>query len=811
MDKLDEYAELRRLVKRLDAWPGELTSPIQPERAYYPTNYDDEGDGIDFREYFRRLRRHKWLILSIVIIVTTLATIRVYRTKDWYTASTVLEIGKENSTVLKSGSVTLNDDMDPNYLVNVNTKKLALDDPGLFREVVIDQKLDQNPKIMAIMQKKSLFSFLGSSDTESPKGNTQIVPVTQPGGTEKTDLAQTAAEALSLEPLVAYLQNNTTVEQIKNTRALRISYTNEDPVLAASISNAIAKIFRQNSFETQTERYTNSADWLDRSTRELKSKVEIAEQALAGYTRDNQIYATEAGTNADKNRGSTLTTSKLIQLHDQYTRTQTDRILKQSLFEQVQAGRIAELPDAFSDPKILAAQKQLGDLTQAAAELKVKYGPDNPKIQEVRSQISDLEGQIETSRKALAAKLKADYQRAVQDEQSLQSALNRSKLAAVDENQASIKYNILKQDVETARGLYTDFLQKTNQAKAQIAEQNNNIKVIQNAVIPASPVGPQRMQVIAIGFFFGLLAGIGLALFLDYLDDTIKSLDDVERYVQLPMLGVIPSLTTGGKRTLWNKDDQKQIALSENGSHLGLEIKQNSVQSKLLSNLDGHSIAGEAYRALRTSLLMSSAGNPPKTILITSSMASEGKTTTAVNTAISLAQLGAQVMIIDCDLRRPSLHKQLDISSAKGVSNYLSANTELASLIQKLEIPNLSVIPSGPIPPNPAELLSSPKMKEMIQELGRSFDHIIIDSPPIGNVTDPIILSTIVDGTTMVIHGGKTSRAMAQRSRKDLLNVGSKIFGVVLNNVDLRKEGYDYYYYRYHKYEPDDRAEPLEG
>lgn len=809
MDELDKNSELSRIIKRIDTWPDELAKPIQPEGPYYGSIRDDKEDRIDFRDYFRRLKRRKWLILSMVIIVTTVVTISVYRVKDWYAASTVLEIGKENSTVLKSGSGTLYDDTDPNYLVNVNTKKLALDDPNLFRQVVIDQKLDQNPKIMAMMHRKSVFSFLGSSDTESPTGNTQIVPVTQPGGPEKTDLDQTA-EALSLEPLVTYIQKNTTIEQIRNTRALRISYTDEDPVLAASISNAIAKIFRQNSFETQTERYTNSADWLDRSTRELKSKVEIAEQALASYTRDNQIYATDPGANTNNN-SSTLTTSKLLQLHDQYIRTQTERILKQSLFEQVQADRIAELPDAFSDPKILAAQKQLGDLTQAAAELKVKYGPDNPKIQEVRNQISDLEGQIETSRKALASKLKADYQRAVQDEQSLRSTLNEAKVAAVNENQASIKYNILKQDVETSRGLYTDFLQKTNQARAQIAEQNNNIKVIQNAIVPVKPVGPKRMMVIATGFFFGLVVGIGFALSLDYLDDTIKSLDDVEQYVQLPMLGVIPSQTMVVKRPLWGKRDQKQIVRSDDGSHLGLEIKQNTVQSKLLSNLDGHSIPGEAYRALRTSLLMSSAGNPPKTILITSSMASEGKTTTAINTAISLAQLGARVLIIDCDLRRPSIHKRLDISSAYGLSNYLSANTELNSLIQKLEIPNLSVITSGPIPPNPAELLSSPKMKEMIRELGKSFDHIIIDSPPIANVTDPIILSTIVDGTAMVIHGSKTSRSMVWRSRKDLLNIGSKIFGVVLNNVDLRKEGYDYYYYRYHNYKSNGEAEPLKG
>ncbi len=315
--------------------------------------------------------------------------------------------------------------------------------------------------------------------------------------------------------------------------------------------------------------------------------------------------------------------------------------------------------------------------------------------------------------------------------------------------------------------------------------------------MPYKPVGPKRLLII-LGVFVGSLgAGVGLAFFLEYLDDTIKSVEDVERYAQLPMLGIIPAISNGSSRFFKRKENGKQIALLENGSHLGLEVRQNAVQSKLLQNLDVHSMAGEAYRALRTSLLLSSAGTAPKTILVTSGQASEGKSTTAVNTAISLAQLGAKVLLVDCDLRRPSIHKHLDISSAKGVTNYLSSDTDLELLIQELAIPNLSAIASGPIPPNPAELLSSPKMKEMINLLGKSYDHIIIDSPPIVNVTDPIILSTLVDGAIMVIHSGKTTRTVVQRCRQELSGVRAKVFGVVLNNVNFRREGYDYHYYRY--------------
>ena len=310
------------------------------------------------------------------------------------------------------------------------------------------------------------------------------------------------------------------------------------------------------------------------------------------------------------------------------------------------------------------------------------------------------------------------------------------------------------------------------------------------------------------GFFFSLAGGIGLALFLEYLDNTIKSLEDVERYAQLPTLGVIPAISgsvTGRLRSNGSsRSRRRQIETSEDGSQLGLELRQNAAQLRLVNNMDRNSMAGEAYRGLRTSLLLSSAGTPPKRILVTSGRASEGKSTTAVNTAISLAQLGAKVLIIDCDLRRPSVHKFFDVSNVHGVTNFLANNTELDPLVQELAIPNLSVITSGPIPPNPAELLSSSRMKEMLDRLSLVYDHIIIDSPPIINVTDPIILSTLVDGTMMVVHAGKTTREVVQRSRQDLLNVRSKLFGVVLNNVNLRKDGYDYYYYyRYSDYKTD--------
>jgi capsular exopolysaccharide synthesis family protein len=265
--------------------------------------------------------------------------------------------------------------------------------------------------------------------------------------------------------------------------------------------------------------------------------------------------------------------------------------------------------------------------------------------------------------------------------------------------------------------------------------------------------------------------------------------------MRLPALGIIPALASTTSPKLGK--GKKAGKLSGSSSLQAVAIQ--GYDMSRLKVLETRSNAAEAYRVVRTSMLLSTAGNPPKTILITSGQPGEGKTTTAVNTAISLAQLGASVLLIDCDMRKPSTHKIFGLDNMRGLSTYLSRDIKIDGLIRKLQIPNLSLLSSGAIPPNPAELISSDRMKNMLRELGEKYDHILIDSPPLINVTDPIILSSLVDGVMLVVHGGKSTRGVAQRARQDLVSVGAKIFGVVLNNVDMRREGYnEYYYYRYY-------------
>ena len=747
-----------------------------PDASAYGYGYSEEVGGLNLVWIWRAIWKRKWLIAVIAIIVTTVIAIQVFRIKSIYRASSTVEIGKENRSLIRSGDLYIQtDDSSDLYYValSMKTKIRIIESRPLLEAVVRRLKLDQNPKFLDVTQEKSVWEAVKTISGKfgiNSGGGEQTAAVDTVSAVQGS--GSSASESERLDPYVDVLASNLSAEPLEDTRMLVISYTHTDPTIAASVANTIAEVFINSDFERKTENFTGASEWLTRTTRELEARVQQAEQELADYSRANNIFSVEGR--------ETLTTDKLSRLHDQATRAETDRILKQSLYEEVKAGRVAQLPDAFSDAKMTALQTRLGELATQAAELDVTYGPKNPKVVAVREQMSAIQKQIDDSRGTLEEKLKADYERAVRDETLLKAALERSKNEAVQQNQAAIQHNIYKQKVDTAKSLYTDFLHKTNQAKIQAADQHNNNKLIDPARVPASPIGPQRMRSIMIWLFLSLAVGAGLALGLDYLDNTIKTVEDVGRYAQLPALSVIPAIS---KRRMG-----KRRAIAANGSDSSADLQR-------MVRFEDRSSVAEAYRVLRTSVLLSVAGSAPKTILVTSGRPGEGKTTTTVNTAISLAQLGASVLIIDCDLRKPATHKIFGLDPSVGLSSYLSGGAEIDDLILELQIPNLSLLPCGRIPPNPSELISSAKMKETLAMLSERYDHILIDSPPLMNVTDPVILSTMVDGTILVVHGGKSTRQVVRRARQELASVGAKIFGIVLNNVDLKRDLYDEYYY----------------
>jgi len=446
-----------------------------------------------------------------------------------------------------------------------------------------------------------------------------------------------------------------------------------------------------------------------------------------------------------------------------------------------------------------------------AAQLDVNYGPDNPQTIEVQQQIAVIRKQIESHRKSLEVRLKLDFNRAVRDELSFKRALEEAKDETAKENVDTFQYGILKQEVDTTKALYNNFLQKSGEANFELAQQQNNLIVVESARAPRTPTGPNRTLWTMVGFALSLTLGVGLALLLEIFDNTIKSADDLSRRLQLPALAVIPTIEEKGVLSLLSKFKDKLNlpaggallkavvnggAAVNGGAHGGSKAIDVLHGRPRLMTISDRSPAAEAYRLLRTSIMLSEngAGVKAKTWLITSGQPAEGKTTTVINVAISLAQLGRSVLIVDCDLRTPTVHKKLNVDQSPGLSAYLSGDVELEDVIRKSDFPGMSLIPSGDIPNNPCDLIGSRKMKEMVETLAKSYDYVMFDSPPLINLADPLILSTIVDSVILIVNGSKSSWEAVSHARQELSSIGANVFGVVLNDIAVNHIPYYGYY-----------------
>jgi capsular exopolysaccharide synthesis family protein len=792
---LDEQNKIDR-VPQLDEASLIRPSGVAPissmdQFAYNYYNAPPPEEGFNVREIWRKVRKRKWLVLAVAFIATTIVTVESYRTKPLYQATAKIAFSNDNPAIIKLGDALLGMD----NTERIKTDLLLLRTYPLLAKVVLRLKLNEDPRFLesggrktvleAVQTIFSRFRPKPAVEDERPKSNPIAPPL-------EGDLS--AEEVETLAPYIATLDGSLYVAQIDETKAIQISFTHTDPTLAARVANGVAQIFVDESSANKTAKTNSSTSWLDSTTRDLRAQMEKAEQDLTTYSNSNNIFSTD--------EKQSLVVGKYADLYGQAVKATTDRKIKESLYNEVREGRVAQLPESFSDPGTIQNQAKLSSLRVELAQANATFGPENPKVLAIQNQIAEIERALKESVKNLEDRLLADFERAKRDEVAIKELLESTKGEAIQQNQASIKYNIYKQSVESTKGLYNDFLKQTNQAQIQEKQQGNDLRIIEPARTPGAPNSPGRSRAILLGLALSLAGGVGLALLLEYLDNTVKSVEDVIRATQLPTLALIPSMNIEAMRAVSGKKSIQQKVIAANASKSeavgGLAPRSMHPRGDKLTALDSLSSVVESYRMLRTSVLLSTAGTPPKTILITSSQPGEGKTTTAVNTAISLSQLGASVLLIDADLRRPAVHKAFKIPHARGISNYLSSHTPVENLIVKLPIPNLSILPCGPIPPNPAELISSDRMKDLLRNLGHQFDHILIDSPPLISVTDPVILSTMVDGSILVVQAGKSTRELVRRARQELAGVGAKVFGVVLNNVDIKREGYDDYdYYRF--------------
>ena len=817
--------EIREIV------PAKVTDPVvELERPFehhvipgpgsYPAYRDVYApEGFQILDYWRAIRKRIWLVAGIAVLMTTLVALYVARKPNIFLATSVIQVDLEqtNPDLITNDRQRSISNLDPSYF---NTQLQLLSSDSLLRRVVKEHNLDANKDFLAAKALRetsalrSMLRSLGLASESKAKQSSSEEQIEE--ANSKFVSADEIADAVRLSPYVEMIRDDLTVEPVresratvKDTRLIEIAYRNTDPNLAAYIVNAIGETFTVANQEKRSGTSRKTSDFLLKRINDLQTEIRNDEIRLVELKQSEGILKTDGE--------QTIVIDRLSGLNKQLLEAENARKFAEAkyfavkdspeaikaLAEQESARYITERENNVQLVRN-DIQKKINDFNAERARKLQEFKETAPEIIEIDRQIKSLENSLSTlleknnediknyrerTAKTLLDNMRTSYQQARDQESKIRSAYDVQYNEAQGQNSGAVMIKLLEQTIETNRG-FLDNLRK-QQSGNDVASQgsDNNISVASFGIPPDYPVAPRRLMTITAALVLSTLFGMGLALFLEYLDDTISTTEEVESYLQLPALAAIPTIDTIPKRKLLlvgGKLDEEEM---------------DRENSELLIFADPRSSLSEAYRQLRTSILLSTAGHAPKSLLITSSLPSEGKTTTATNTAISLAQTGAKVLIIDADMRRARLHSVFNTPNGLGLSTILSSELsakEILDVIHYDERTKVHVMTSGPIPPNPAELIGSDQMVNLLKTLQNEFTHVVVDSPPISSFTDGVLIASLVDGVILVVHSGKSSRQVVRRARQLLTDVRARVLGVVLNNVNLNSQDNYYYYQSYY-------------
>jgi capsular exopolysaccharide synthesis family protein len=583
-----------------------------------------------------------------------------------------------------------------------------------------------------------------------------VVGAPAPAAAPEAHAAQEDASA----PYVGMLLGSLTVVPVRNSRLVEIRTTSTDPQLAADMANGVAKAYIQQSLEYRFSASKDATDWLNQQLAEQRRKVEQSEAALQQYKEQHDAVAVEDRQN--------IVVQRLADLNAAVTRAKTDRIAKEALYNQLKAVEgtpaIDSLPAVLSNDYVQKIKADLSDLQRQQAQMAEKYGDRHPEMVKIRTAIQAADAKLQTEIGKVVQSVKSEYQAALTQERSLVGALESQKTEALGLNRKGIEYSVLQREAESNRQVYEALLQRTKETGISGELKASNIRVVDRAEVPSVPVLPQRKRDLLMAGFAGLVLALGLVFAFEYLDNRIKSPQELRAHLNLPYLGMIPAIDASGPMLI-------------NGG-----VPPNFA---------------EAIRAVRTNVLFSSADEGVRRVVVTSAGPGEGKSMFASNLSVSLAQAGQRVLHVDADMRRPRVHEIFELSQEPGLSNLLVGDCKPSEAVRKTPVQNLCVLPAGMIPPNPAELLGSKRCDEYFATLSEHFDWVVIDSPPVLAVADASVLANAATGVVFVVGADQTSRHTARAALEQLQAVQAHIIGAVLNRVDLDRNAFYYSaYYR---------------
>ncbi len=708
------------------------------------------------REYMRVLIKRKWMVISVIVGIFMAIAVASLRQTPSYDAVGRIAVNKADSNLISFKDST--PDIDYVYeQSDLDTEVRILQSDLMALQVIRTLNLDKRPE------------FGGHSDQK--QANLVADPL-------QTDSNRTSA-------LLSMFHSRLRVTLIPNTRIMEIHFGSTDPQLAANVVNTLAATYVEQNFKTKFESTMQASDWLSKQLVDLQMKVETSQEKLVRYQKEHEILGIDEKQN--------IITEKLDELNKEMTAAESDRMQKEAVYRQTQTSD----PDAIAAAIISESvggetgsgsilldklREQEAGLKIQVAELSTQFGPSYPKVAQLNNQLKEIDRQLQSETNKAVDHLKGLYLSALQRESMLRESFEKQKQEANKLNESAIEYSILKRDLDSNRTLYEGLLEKLKEAGVTAGLRSNNFRIIDAARVPTAPSEPNIPRNLSFALVLGVISGVGLAFVLENMDNTVRTPEQATAISALPSLGMIPL----GSKSSNHGASAKRLALTASK-----EVVETVTQVRPQSQM------AESYRALRTSLLLSNLGAPPKVIMVTSARPQEGKTTTSINTSIVLAQKGVRVLLIDADLRRPSIHKTLGMGPRSGLSNVLTGSATVQQTITTSPIlPNLYIMPAGTPPPNPAELLASANMRELVAELREQYDHIVIDTPPTLSVTDAVVLSPNADATILVIRSGQTTKQALRRARDILMQVNAHVAGVLLNAVDLTSPDY-YYYYEY--------------